>query len=112
MIRATQDIALWYETRKMALYAQLDVAIRNHEAEDQKAVIGRMVDLNKELAKQGWGAMSIQVQPVVNSLRQRARVRALQEGNLPAKTSQIPLTKQMLDLYPGMMQEIERKKVK
>jgi hypothetical protein len=112
MIRATQDIALWYETRKMALYAQLDVAIRNHETDDQKAVIERMVSLNKELSKQGWGAMSIQVQPVVNSLRQRARVRALQEGNLPAKTSQIPLTKQMLDLYPGMMQEIERKKVK
>lgn len=111
-IRATQDIALWYESRKATLYAQLDVAIRNAQVEDQRSVINGMRELNSELAKQGYGAMGIKVQAVVSSLRNRARTRAMQSNDLPAKTSQIPLTRQMLDLYPGVLQEIERKKVK
>jgi hypothetical protein len=109
-LRATQDIALWYETRKTDLYAQLDVAIQRNDGGEMNTVVQRMVDFNKELSKQGWGAMGItNPTKVLSSMRQRARVRALQGADLPVKTNQIPLAKDMKDLYPGMV--IERKKV-
>jgi hypothetical protein len=111
MLRATQDIAQWYQTRKLTLYSQLDVAIQNGEVADQQEIVKAMVAYNKELADKGLGAMSIQVRAVVSSLKQKARVRGMQGADLPAQKNLIPLSQQMLDLYPGT-RLIEQKKVK
>lgn len=112
-LRATQDVALWYESRKLTLYTQLDVAIQNGESEDQKTAIQGMVAFNKELTQKGYGSMGIQVAPVVASMKNRARTRALQSNDLPTKINQIPLSKDMMKLYPGMERKvIEQKTVK
>lgn len=108
MMRATRDLMDTYQARRVLLYAQLDKAVKVNDVEGVIDVTKAMGAYNQEVIDGGYPTLALKTQQVLQSLKQRASGRMMQENFLARNRSQIPVTQKMMDLYPG----IEPKRVK
>lgn len=102
MDREFRETVQVYQARKIALYAQFDRAIRSGEPSAVNDVQQAIQLFNEQARSDGNPSMQIQANQLRQALQQRARSRIMQEQGLPAQTSQIPVSRQIQDLFPNV----------
>jgi hypothetical protein len=109
-IRAADDVAKFYESRKAHLLLQFFQATRSGEKEVIGDVMSRVKQYNKELADYGVPELGITANTLRQSRAARERVRQSREALLPTQKSQIRLQQSVFENFPGVM--VEQKKVR
>lgn len=102
MLRESRDAQDIMQARRVALYAQLDKAIRVNDVQVIIDVTSAMTRYNKEVIEAGYPTMALKTQQIIQSLKQRSTGRAMQENFLARNRSQVPVTQKMMDLWPGI----------
>lgn len=101
MIREARESLQVYQTRRVALYAQLDKAIQSGNAEAAEDVYRSIRTYNEQVIKIDPNQV-IQSNQLRQALIQRNRARLMQENFLAPNKQGIPVTRRIQDLYPGV----------
>lgn len=103
-LRESRDVMDYYQARRVALYAQLDKALRVGDTLTIIDVTQTMAKYNEEVLNAGYPTMALKTNQIIQSLKQRATGRVMQENFLARNRSQIPVTQKILDMWPGIEQ--------
>lgn len=104
MLRETRDVMDYYQARRVALYAQLDKALRVGDTLTIIDVTQSMAKYNQEVIDSGYPSMALKTNQIIQSLKQRATGRVMQENFLARNRSQIPVSQKIMDMWPGIEQ--------
>jgi hypothetical protein len=107
--RSKYDLIMYYQTRRTALFGQLDYAIRMKDTEARSDVMDKIKAFNLEVGTEKLSNMLIKPEGMIQSLKKRAKDRAMESQGLPTNKKMIPFSKSQDDLYPDVIYE---KKVK
>lgn len=103
-LRESRDVMDHYQARRVALYAQLDKALRVNDTLTVIDVTQAMARYNQEVLDAGYPTMALKTNQIIQSLKQRTTGRVMQENFLARNRSQIPVTQKILDMWPGIEQ--------
>lgn len=106
------DKQQWYKSRRLALMAQVDEAVRVKDKELVAKQIARVRRYNQDVARNGLPTLGITSDQLSQSLKGRATSRARREAELPPQNMFIPLQRKVQDLYPGSVIDQKVEKVK
>lgn len=101
-IIATVDKIKFYKTQRNMLFIQMDIATQHKDPEAKAEVLKRIRDFNERMQKDGVPTYVISGDSLRKSLAARARSRAMQSKGLPPNKMDIPINRQVQDLYPGV----------
>jgi len=107
-LRSVQDTLAFYDSRKKILMIDMDTAVRSKDPAVVQDVVRRITEFNSELDKVNFQSLGITGKGLRDSLKARTRSRVMEENNLPAKKTQIPVQDSVFDLYP----QVDSRKVK
>lgn len=99
-ISASQDLTSWLQHRKLELYSQMDYAVQQKDQDAIQDVAAGIARFNEEMKGMGFHEMGISNPNLRRSLQQRENARDKQEKGLPNNKAQIPVRKEVFDLYP------------
>lgn len=102
--RLQQEIAMFWTTRKTMLMMQWDYARRQGDREATADVMKGVRQYNKDVP---WPSMRIGAKNLRSSLIGRMRRRMLDERGLLHQRSLIPMSNDVLDLFPDLKRDLE-----
>lgn len=107
--RSAFDLQMYYKTRRLGLYGQLDYAVRKKDPEAKADVLTAIKKFNAEVKDAKHYGMVITSEGISKSLNTRARNRAIEAKGIPASKASRSFAKEAQDQYPGIVYEREEK---
>lgn len=104
-LRLQQETAMFWTTRKTMLMHQWDYAKQQGDKEALADVMKSVRRYNKEVP---WAAMRLGPKNLRRSLIGRMRQRILTEKGLLSQRSLVPMSNEVLDLFPGLKEDLLR----
>ena len=96
---ATRDAGDFWDLKRQGLMRQFAEAIRTKDTDNRQRVVNAIVQFNKSLPDFAK-TKSITTAQLKNSVAQRMRVQQMQESQLPAQKSNIPIAREVEKYYP------------
>jgi hypothetical protein len=106
----------FYDARKLDVLIQFDKMVQTGDKDMRADAIKGLQQFNTEMRMEGHPELQLSLQNVMQSLKARARARAMSSSGLPSQKSLIPMKREVDKLWPQEVQQdpsvIDFRKVK